>query len=107
MNEKYPGGLKAYAEKHNPICNDKIAVACDMGGDTDDIISDLEINGLKFDNDYAVFDAARHAMSLALTRSNKDTEKNIPIDLNIEWLNAHFDQDSGVKVWYNEEIISE
>ncbi len=102
LGAEYPGGVGAYAKKHGAICNDKISVFCDMGSETDVVIADLEKNSLKFDNDWGCFDAAAYAMELAALMGLEKIQESIPVDLNMDWLNAHFSPDDGFQVWYDQ-----
>jgi hypothetical protein len=62
----YPGGIRAYANKYSPMCNDDISVSCYMGDDADDVYFDLRKNGFKRGADLTVIDVGVYDVSGAV-----------------------------------------
>ncbi|KJS29365.1 MAG: hypothetical protein VR64_21365 [Desulfatitalea sp. BRH_c12] len=75
---KFPGGLKAFVEKHRPRCNNGLSVMCSMGfNDLEPLVQDLQAYG--FDRGDAVhFDAASYLIGAGATGDYHDIEFGIP-----------------------------
>ena len=59
LEEKYPGGLKAYMEKHGARCNRDLSFMIAMGmEDLEDALIDAENNGIVPGEDAHLFDAS-------------------------------------------------
>jgi hypothetical protein len=75
LNEKFPGGLKQFDQKHSIRCNKDLAVICVMAHDyVDDIAEDLVDNGFTRE-DAVFFDAAIEALA-------GDDHRRIEFDVN-------------------------
>jgi hypothetical protein len=102
LNQKYPGGLRAFIEKYHATCNRHISVTCDMGSEVGEKLDDIAGNGLLPDQDFWTYDFWSHALAMA----NGPGQKLEPhaIDTGIEWLRSEYagrtDSRSGFRVWY-------
>ena len=58
VRARYPGGLRAFVDKHHCRANRDLAVIVSMGGDNvlEKAIEDMESNGLEPREDFSVFD---------------------------------------------------
>ena len=94
--KKYPFGIKAFIEKHNPKCNRDITVSCYMGSDVEDLWNDLIQNGLIKNIDFTCFDAGSFYFEFRMT-GKENAIHDIVFDA--PWLKGHYTKD-GVFVWY-------
>lgn len=78
IDAKFPGGLKAFAEKHGPRCNNDLAVICAMNNnDLEPVLQDLQDHA--FDKGDAVFfDAASFLLEASMTGEYGRIEFGIP-----------------------------
>ena len=94
--EKYPGGTKAFVEKHTPKCNKDLTVSCHMGSDVEDVWNDLIQNGLVKNIDFTSFDTVSYSFEFRMS-GKEDAIHDIVFD--VSWLKGHYTKD-GVFVWY-------
>ena len=90
LNEKYPGGIKAFDQKHNVTCNRDLAVICAMAlDDLAEAVSDLDTHGFVNGDDVVLFDAASDVLAqVAFEHSGLDNalhDYSKP-DLGVNWL---------------------
>jgi hypothetical protein len=88
LNAKYPGGLRAYIEKHGGICNRAITVDSFMGGEIDEVVEDLLAHGLEHRKDFVCVDAGGCAIAAGMR--GERLFKPRPVDLGVEWLEASY-----------------
>jgi len=95
IDTKFPGGLKAFAEKHGPRCNNDLAVICAMNGnELEPVLQDLQDHA--FDKgDALFFDAASYLLAASMTGEYGQIEFCTP------WLKSECTQE-GFFVTYNE-----
>jgi len=99
ITEKFSGGLRVFLAKYRVQCNNEIAVECSMAdGETFEIIDEIEKCGLKPEEDFIVFDAARYEIARAIGNPN-GIEGTHEIDLRVDWLRAEICPD-GFFVWF-------
>jgi hypothetical protein len=75
---KYPGGIKAFVERHMLRCNNDLSVSCHMGDDCDEVVEDLLKHGLVRDRDFVFFDAARMLLGAEMMGIDQDTGFETP-----------------------------
>jgi hypothetical protein len=97
LTEKYPGGIKAFIEKHGAKCNNEIAVTCHMGDGANDVLNDLIGYGFSKVSDFLSFDAASYILEFSMLKSNKG---HLDIGFEAPWLKGQCIEDGAV-VWYN------
>lgn len=98
LAQLFRGGLKAFVARYRAECNNQISVFCDMGSsEFDDVIQDLIANGLKRDDDFALFDAADLALSESISMGRFKRPKMI--NLGLSWLKVQYTP-GGMFVWY-------
>ena len=104
LKEKYSGGVKAFAEKHNPRCNKDLAIICAMSGsDLDEPLLYLRRSGLKSDEDYIYF----HALTLPERIMHEMPEFAAEMDFGTDWLRG-YPHDGGMMVYHvGEECLEE
>jgi hypothetical protein len=88
LNAKYPGGLRAYIEKHGGICNRAITADSFMGGEIDEVVEDLLAQGFEHRKDFICVDAGGHAIAAGVR--GERLFKPRPVDLGVEWLEASY-----------------
>ena len=90
LRQKYRGGLRAFVEKHNALCNKKLALLCQMAARyLDKAVSDLENNGLVYGEDFVCFDATTIATFY---------DQGQEVNLDVNWLKG-FIQNHDMKVY--------
>ena len=100
ITEKFVGGLSVFLSKYRVQCNREIAVDCSMAdGETLEIIDEIEKCGLKPEEDFVVFDAARCEIARSIGSPNGVIEDTHEVDLRVDWLSAEMSPD-GFFVWY-------
>ncbi len=96
LTEYYPGGVRAYIEKHRGRTNGDITVDCAMADDFDTEIEDLTRAGLKIDEDWIVFEPNIWEFKIPLP----DLDRLIRhINLGVPWLKCKV-VNCRVYVWY-------
>lgn len=98
LEKRYPGGFKAFAQKHFGVCNKKLTMIADMGSGIGSYIDELEDKGLKFGEDFTLVDA------FAYVGFSEPGENDSPraIDTGAEWLGGEcFNRKC--YIWYEEE----
>jgi hypothetical protein len=88
LNAKYPGGLRAYIERHGGICNRAITADSFMGGEIDEVVADLLAHGLEHRRDFLCVDAGGHAVAAGVR--GERLFKPRPVDLGVDWLEASY-----------------
>jgi hypothetical protein len=82
LRSKYPGGVKAFTEKHAAHCNRHLAVVCSMGPqDLDGVVKELMDLGFVNLEDYICY-------SDECIRIGFDLPSQSTVDLPVDWLEA-------------------
>ena len=102
LAEKYPGGLKAFTEKHLAKCNRDLTVFCDMGSDIGDVWRELVDHGLVPEEDFIAFDATSHTMSVG--RPGNENAEEV-IEFTVPWLEGRCTNE-GSFVWLSDNVGS-
>ena len=97
LAEVYPGGLRGFVSRYRAQSNIHITIFCAMGGEFEDTAKDLIANGLKIDEDFALFDAGRLALSASIDMG--PIKRPQMIDIGISWLRVQYTP-GGMFVWY-------
>lgn len=84
LNEKYPGGLRAYLDKHGGRCNRMITAESFMGGEINEIFNDLRKHGFKHKLDFLFVDAGGYALLRGMGVGGILLPE--PVDLGVDWL---------------------
>ncbi len=68
---RYPGGIKAFMDRHKGLSNGRITVKCFLGfyDDVYELLKDLKTGGFKLTRDYIYFNADRHILEVKRKRS--------------------------------------
>ena len=97
LAELYPRGLRGFVGRYRTQSNNHITIFCTMGGEFEDTAKDLIANGLKMDEDFALFDAGRLALSASIDMGR--IKRPQMIDIGISWLRVQYTP-GGMFVWY-------
>jgi hypothetical protein len=97
LQEKYPGGRKAFINRYKAPSNDRITVYCDMGSDIGDIFRDLEERGMEDFEDFTTLDAAESDMWCCCKPEMR--KQPFPVDTQVGWLKGEY-RDGTVWVWF-------
>ena len=97
LAEVYPGGLRGFVSRYRAQSNNHITVFCAMGSEFDEPVKDLIANGLKMDDDFALFDAGRLALSASIDMGR--IKRPQMIDIGISWLRVQYTP-VGMFVWF-------
>jgi len=97
LAEVYPGGLRCLVSRYRAQSNNDITIFCAMGSEWDDLAKDLIANGLQMDEDFAIFDAGRLALSASIDMGRIKRSKMI--DIGLSWLKVQYTP-GGTFVWY-------
>ncbi|MBC2734155.1 MAG: hypothetical protein HF981_07345 [Desulfobacteraceae bacterium] len=99
LQEKYPGGLKAFVHHFNAQHNDRIAVYCDMGSDIGDVLMVLHQCGMKKLKDFTTLDTVDSEMWCCAKPEMR--KRPFVVDTQVGWLKGQFWQ-GNVWVWHCE-----
>jgi hypothetical protein len=97
LQERYPGGVAAFANHYYIQSNDHIAVCCDMKSDVGNTLLALHQCGLMQSEDFTTFDTIESEMWCSINPEMR--ERPFSVDTRVEWLEAQY-WNGTVWVWY-------